>query len=48
MKRDQPTGDLEQDDEMREIFLEEAREVIEGARGGAASAAATRPTTWAC
>ena len=32
-------GDLEQDDEMREVFLEEAREVIEGAQAAAAGLA---------
>ncbi len=32
-------GDLEHDDEMREVFLEEAREVIEGARAASAELA---------
>ena len=41
-------GDLEHDDEMRDVFLEEAREVIEGAAGGLRATAAARPATSAC
>ena len=39
---------FEHDDEMREVFLEEAREVVESARGRVRRAARRRPATSSC
>ena len=38
---------LEEDDEMREIFLEEAREVIGNAEQALSALVVALPTTWA-